>query len=93
MKEISLYKSSGMNELSTRFIKDVFLHIPQVILHIFNRVRSTGVFPDSWKVATVIPLPKCNNLIDPSELRPVFLLPLIGKIMEKLIHLQLSDFF
>ena len=40
----------------------------------------------------VIPLPKCNNPIDPSELRPVSLLPIIGKKLEKLIHLQLSEF-
>ena len=69
------------------------LYIPNVILHIYNRVRITGVFPDSWKIATVVPIPKCNNPIEPSELRPVSLLPIVGKIMEKLVHSQLSQFF
>ena len=81
-----------MSDLSTRFLKDVLLYIPHVFLHLYNRIRITGTFPDSWKVATVVPLPKCNNPTDPSELRPVSLLPIIGNILEKLIHLQLSKF-
>ena len=74
-KKISIYKSSGMSEMSTRFFKDTLLYMPNIILHLFNRVKNTGTFPDKWKIATVVPLPKCNN---PSELRPVSLLPLIG---------------
>ena len=75
LKKISIYKSSGMSEMSTRFFKDTLLYMPNIILHLFNRVKNTGTFPDKWKIATVVPLPKCNN---PSELRPVSLLPLIG---------------
>ena len=37
-------------------------------------------------------MPKCNNPKDPSELRPVSLLLIVSKIIEKLIHSQLSSF-
>ena len=73
------------------FLKDTLLFIPNVILHLYNSIKNTGFFPDSWKIATVIPLPKCNNPVDPLEMRPVSLLPMIGKILETLIHLQLSE--
>ena len=63
------------------------------ILHLYNLVRDTSIFPNDWKIATVVPLPKCNNPSDPSELRPVSLLPILGKIIEKLIHGQMSMFF
>ena len=90
--EISIYKSSGISDMSTRFFKDAMLYIPHVFLHLYNMVIGTGIFPDSWKIATVIPIPKCNNPNEPSELRPVSLLPLVGRILEKLIHSQLSLF-
>ena len=92
IKNISIYKSSGIKKLSTRFFKDVMLYIPEVFVHMYNSVRLSGVFPDPWKIATVIPLPKTNDPKSPSELRPISLLPIVGKIMEKLIHKQLSTF-
>ena len=92
IKTISIYKSSGLPDLSTRFLRDAMLYIPRVFLHIYNRVRLTGIFPDTWKIATVVPLPKCSNPSDSSELRPVSLLPIVGKLLEKLIHSQISKF-
>ena len=92
IKEISIYKSSGIPNLSARFIKDVMLFIPHVFLHLYNTVKETCIFPNRWKIATVIPIPKCSNPKEPSELRPVSLLPIVGKIVEKLIHAQLSTF-
>ena len=83
VKEISIYKSSGIINLSTRFFKDTMLSIPNVFLHLYNIVRDTSIFPNDWKIATVVLLPKCNNPSNPSELRPVSLLPIVGKIKEK----------
>ena len=91
-KEISIYKSSGISNLGSRLLKDIFLYIPDILLDIFNKVLSTNIFPDSWKIATVIPLPKVDNPKLPYELRPISLLPLIGKIMEKIIHNQLKSY-
>ena len=91
-KEISVYKSSGISDLGSRLLKDVFLYIPDILLDIFNKVIISRTFPDDWKIATVIPLPKVNNPKTPSELRPISLLPIIGKIMEKIIHNQLKKY-
>ena len=37
-------------------------HLPETaldtLLHIFNGIWTTGVFPESWRLATVIPIPK-----------------------------------
>ena len=62
------------------------------MVDIFNKVLNTDAFPDSWKIATVIPLPKVENPKLPSELRPISLLPVKGKIMEKILHDQLKTF-
>ena len=47
VKDISVYKSSGMPDLSTRFLKDALLYIPNAILYLYNRVKITGIFPDA----------------------------------------------
>ena len=51
-----------------------------------------ALFPSAWKKALVVPIPKQGNLTRVQNYRPISLLPLPGKIMEKLIYGQLSDF-
>ena len=48
-----------------------------------------NTFLHDWKKATVIPLPKINNPHLDCDFRPIPLLPLPGKIIEKLLHNQL----
>ena len=47
---------------------------------------------NAQKLATVIPLPKVNNPSDVSDYRPFSLLPLPGKLLEKLLHGQLIGY-
>ena len=51
-----------------------------------NQSIISGIFPEAWKLATVIPLPKVNNPSGVSDYRPISLLPLPGKLLEKLLH-------
>ena len=53
----------------------------------------TCIFPDEWKRGTVIPLPKINNPKKVGDLRPITLLPIPSKIIEKVIYSQLMRFF
>ena len=52
----------------------------------FNLICIQAHYPDEWKVATVVPLPKTPNANKPGDLRPISLLPLPGKILEQHIH-------
>ena len=56
-----------------------------------NKSIDLHTFPVDWKKATVIPLPKINNPKLVSDFRPISLLPLPGKIIEKLLHSQLIN--
>ena len=51
-----------------------------------------GKVPQAWKHAVIIPLQKEGNSHDVNNLRPVSLLPLPGKILEKLIQEKLSHY-
>jgi hypothetical protein len=52
----------------------------------------TGVFPDSLKKAQVTPLHKKNDPLSKTNYRPVSVLPVFSKILEKVFETQLSDF-
>ena len=51
-----------------------------------------NIFPSKWKIAKVIPLQKPGNKWDVKNVRPVSLLPLPGKIAERLAHTKLIDY-
>ena len=92
VKEIDVHKSSAVDDLSARVLKDSFEYIPKQLTHMFNCSLRTGIFPDSWKRATVVPLQKGGDKSNVSNLRPVSLLPLPGKLLEKLAHNRVSKF-
>ena len=51
-----------------------------------------GCFPPSWKIATVVPLFKGGLKSDVGNYRPISLLPLPGKILERIVHNRVSLF-
>ena len=68
------------------------LLIAPALAHIINLSIRTSIFSDIWKYAKVIPLLKssvCDPLL-PKSYRPVALLPILSKIMEKVVFSQLS---
>ena len=85
-KEINTAKSSGLPNCPSRVYKDAFQVIIPQLVFMFNLSFSKGAFPDEWKKATIIPLYKGGDKTDVSNYRPVSLLPLPGKIIEKIVH-------
>ena len=53
----------------------------------------SGYFPDELKIAKVLPLYKNGDVNCLNNYRPISTLPLLSKILEKLIYSRLLDFF
>ena len=53
---------------------------------------NSGIFPTNWKKANIIPLQKNGDKTDVNNLRPISLLPLPGKLLERIIHTKLSSY-
>ena len=69
-------------------------HLPNnalsTILHIFNDIWATGVFPESWRLATIIPIPKPGkDHEEPSNYRPIALTSCLCKTLERMINKRL----
>ena len=65
-------------------LSDNALVIPLKI--IFENCLRRGVFPEIWKYANVVPVHKKNEKNLKGNYRPISLLPVFGKILEKLIY-------
>ena len=85
-------KSKGHDELDMCLIKKLIPYIVVPLKHIFNLSLLNGVFPDSMKIARVIPLFKSGNTKEFSNYRPISLLPQFSKILEKIYHSRLMAF-
>ena len=59
--------------------------ISPFLCEVFNSCLNFGLFPDCLKIAKVIPIFKREGESDPSNYRPISLLPVVGKIFEKII--------
>ena len=67
------------------------LHCEPPLVKLFNLSLSRGKFPKSWKSASVVPIPKSNKKSNPSGYRPISLLSVVSKLLEKLIHSRISE--
>ena len=94
VRKINIFfsKSSGIDLLSSRLLKDSFQAISEKLTYLYNFSIKTNIFPAQWKQALVIPIPKAGDLTKKENYRPISLLPLPGKILEKLVHTQLTSF-
>ena len=56
---------------------------------IINQIFNTGIFPDELKIAKVIPMLKKRDKSDLNNFRPIPILPVISKIIERVLHNQI----
>ena len=67
------------------------LTIGPLLVHLFNSSLDYDVFPGAWKKAQLIPLKKKSAPTSPSDFHPIALLCFLSKVLEKLVHEQLSE--
>ena len=84
LKDIDNSKGSGIEFVPTFIIKDAFETIPHQVAYLLNQTLQTGIFPEKWAQASVTPIPKAGYLHSVKKWRPISILPLPGKILEKI---------
>ena len=85
-------KACGHDDIPVKLLKDSAPYISHPLSYIFNLSLETGSVPDEMKIAKVTPLHKKGSREDPGNYRPISVLPVIGKIFEKLINGRLIQF-
>lgn len=84
--DVNVDKKSQVESIDSKFLKDCMLLVLPELVHLFNLIFDSGIFPDVWKYATIVPLFKAGNKKMVENYRPISLLPSVAKIFEKIIH-------
>ena len=85
-------KAPGIDGIRPRLIKYISHILAPILMHIFNNVFTSGIYPDALKIAKVIPLFKKGDHSLPENYRPISLLPCIDKILESVIEKRMRLF-
>ena len=84
--------SCGMDGIPSKVLKSTPENILLALAHIFNLSLSSGKFVDAFKVAKVIPVFKKGSTYDVNNHRPMSLLSVLSKILEKIVYKRLVSF-
>ena len=84
--------SCGTDNIDSYILKLACQELLPVITHIINISIKQKLFPSPWKTAKVIPLHKKDERTEPKNYRPVALLAITSKILERAIFNQLIEY-
>ena len=85
-------KSCGPDGISPQLLKDNKYLFTNPLQYIYNLSLTSGVVPDKMKLAKVIPIYKKGAKNSAGNYRPISLLNLFNKLLEKIIHKRLFCF-
>ena len=86
IKQFKNDKATGPNSLNTIFLKKCAKELSEPLALLFNMSFSNGIFPESLKLANIIPIHKKDDKTFVNNYRSISLISKIDKIMEKLIY-------
>ena len=93
IKNLDPNKTHGHDMISIRMIKLCGISICKPLEIIFQNCLRSGNFPSEWKKANVVPTFKKGDKQCIKNYRPVFLLPVCGKVFERLLYNKMFSFF
>ena len=84
LNSLETNKSCGSDEIPPKILKLTALLIYEPLTKLFNASLSKGVIPANWKIANIHPIyKKKGSPSDPTNYRPISLLPCMSKFLEK----------
>ena len=91
-KELDGNKGKGWDSVSPRVIKAVAREISGPLSRLFNCCIREGHYPESFKVARVVPVFKAEDPTQFSNYRPVSVLPVLSQVLERVLKSRLVQF-
>lgn len=93
MCQIRCRKSPGMDGMTGRMLKAIWIGIPEYIESIFESCIRSNYFPSAWKMARVVVLLKApdRDRSNPRSYRGISLLPVLAKALERIMVARLLE--
>ena len=92
IKQLKNGKAAGPDKVPTTIVKDVGDLVSKPLSMIFNSSLANGMFPDIWKLARVTPIFKSGAKKDVNNYRPISVISIFSRILERIVHDQMFDF-
>ena len=92
-KSIQRNKACGIDDIKSNIIIDVYDEIKEPLFQIFKSSINNGIFLDSLKIAKVTPIFKSGDSSLLGNYRPISVLPVFSKILERILYNRLYLFF
>ena len=81
-----------MMEINNITLKEIGEYICIPLAELFNESLMTGIFPETMKIAEVVPLYKGKSKHEVENYRPISLLLTISKLLEKIVYKRVYNF-
>ena len=82
----------GPDGIDSKVVKSSYISFIRPLRHVFNLSISKGVFPNELKLAYVTPVYKSGDKFSINNYRPVSVISVFSKILEKLMYTRLLNF-
>jgi len=92
IRKLNPNKATGPDGITSQMLLLCDETIAQPLQIIFKTILSTGIYPENWKRSNVTPIHKKNSKQLISNYRPISLLPICGKVFEKIVFNQLYSY-
>ena len=93
IQKLQASKSTGLDGINIKLLKDAAEVVAGPLTHIMNASLKSGTVPSMWKKARITPIFKCDSALNPSNYRPISILPVCMKVFEKAVQHQLIKYF
>ena len=92
LKKLDVNKATGLDNISSRLLKAGAGPLSAPLSHIFNLSLKTGLVPSTWKISRVTPLYKDGSRASIGNYRPISVIPVVMKLLERIVHDQFHEY-
>ena len=92
LSNVNKRKATGCDGISARALKLAGTTLAPSLCGLFNQSITSATLPREWKSANVTPVHKGGDETNMNNYRPISVLPIVAKILERIVFDQLYDY-